>query len=350
MRRFPSSTWLHSLLGLGLSLGLAACSGDDAETSDTNATATTSSTSNGTSSSTTGDTTEDTSSTTDAETTTASTTDSTTTDSTTTDSTTSPTTTDSTTTDSTTTDTTDSGGGVCGNGEIEGGEVCDDGNTKTEIASNGDVPHSYGDSDCLDACDLLAPTCGDGNVDPGEGCDDGNTDGQDACTTSCTVNDGGFDSPCTRDCGGQNCDANDVLDGDIVGCGNVTAPAGTEKVCFESGHVKLLNIIDNKLYFAQGSCMVAAQKCEGAFCPGYVTFGDYDGFNDCPAGTALADRVTESGGVKVSTKVCHKTCESDSDCRWNDHDDFWDQPGQWRCQVTPDSKGVKICADAQNQG
>ena len=164
------------------------------------------------------------------------------------------------------------------------------------------------------------------------------------------MNDGGFDSPCTRDCGGQNCDANDVLDGDIVGCGNVTAPAGTEKVCFESGHVKLLNIIDNKLYFAQGSCMVAAQKCEGAFCPGYVTFGDYDGFNDCPAGTALADRVTESGGVKVSTKVCHKTCESDSDCRWNDHDDFWDQPGQWRCQVTPDSKGVKICADAQNQG
>ena len=343
MRRISSSTWLFASL---LGLGLIACSGDD------QGTATTESSSDGSTSSTSASTTDDsTSGSTSAatsETTSASGTTSTTgptTDATTTDATT---TTDGTTGDPTTT--TDSGGGACGDGQVDGGEVCDDGNTKTEIPSNGDVPHSYGDSDCLDACDLLAPTCGDGNVDPGEGCDDGNTDGQDACTTSCTVNDGGFDSPCTRDCGGQNCDANDVLDGDIVGCGNVTAPAGTEKVCFESGHVKLLNIIDNKLYFAQGSCMVAAQKCEGAFCPGYVTFGDYDGFNDCPAGTALADRVTESGGVKVSTKVCHKTCESDSDCRWNDHDDFWDQPGQWRCQVTPDSKGVKICADAQNQG
>ncbi|MEZ4382752.1 MAG: hypothetical protein R3A79_15555 [Nannocystaceae bacterium] len=345
MRRLSSSTWLLSLLGLGLSLGLAACSGDDTGTSDTNASATTSSTSNDTSSSTTGETTDD-SSTTASETTTESTTASTT-DATTTDATTTTSTTD--TTDATTTDTTtDSGGGACGDGVVDGNEVCDDGNTKTEPPGNGDVPHSYGDGDCLDACDLLAPTCGDGNVDPGEECDDGNTNGQDDCSTSCTTNDGGFDSPCTRDCGNNDCSANDVLEGTIVGCENVTAPAGTEKVCFESGNVKLLNIIDRKLYFAQGSCMVAAQKCEGAFCPGYVTFGDYDGFNDCPAGTSLADRVTDEGGVKVSTKVCHKTCESDSDCRWNDHDDYWGAPGQWRCQVTPDSNGAKICADAQN--
>jgi len=257
-----------------------------------------------------------------------------------------PTMTDPTTTTDPTTDS-DTGDGVCGDGEIEGDEVCDDGNTKTEPPSNGEPPHSYGDDDCLDACDLLASTCGDGVVDPGEECDDGNDDSQDDCTTSCTINDGGFDSPCVRDCGGA-CDANDVLAGKIVGCGNVTAPAGTEKVCYDSGHVKLLNIIDRKIYFAEGSCMVAAQKCEGVFCPGYVTFGDYDAFNDCPAGTAIADRITDEGGVKVSTKVCHKTCESDSDCRWNGHDNFWEKPGQFRCQVTPDSNNVKICADAQN--
>ncbi len=338
MRRF--SFFASSLaLCLGLGTGLAGCSGDDSATTETTMAGSTStdptSTSEGTS--TTEGTTEDTS-TTAAET--DPTTDPTMTDPTMTDPTTS--TTDPTTT-STTTD-----GAVCGDGEISGNEVCDDSNTKTEPPSDENVPHGYGDADCLDACDLLAPTCGDGVVDLGEDCDDGNTDSQDGCSTSCTVNDGGFDAPCTRDCGGNTCDANDVLDGTIVGCGNVTAPAGTEKVCYDSGHIKLLNIIDRKIYFAEGSCMVAAQKCEGAFCPGFVTFGDYDGFSECPVGTALADRVTDEGGVKVSTKVCHKMCESDSDCRWNAHDEFWTKPGQYRCQATPDSAGVKICADAQN--
>ena len=241
MRRFTSSTTWLAVSSLGLWISLAGCSGDDSGGTETTTSASTNPTS------TTNPTTTDTTSTTDPTATTTSesssttgSTDPTTTDPTTTGSTTT-TTTDPTTTDPTTTDS-ETGDGVCGDGEIEGGEVCDDGNTKTEAPSNGDVPHGYGDADCLDACDLLAPTCGDGTVDPGEECDDGNNDSQDDCTTSCTINDGGFDSPCVRDCGGDTCDANDVLDGNIVGCGNVTAPAGTEKVCFDSGNVKLLNV------------------------------------------------------------------------------------------------------------
>lgn len=63
--------------------------------------------------------------------------------------------------------------GVCGNGILETGEVCDDGNT-----SNTDS--------CLNTCRLAV--CGDGYVRSGvEGCDDGNTVSGDGCSATCTV-------------------------------------------------------------------------------------------------------------------------------------------------------------------
>ncbi|MEM7158330.1 MAG: FG-GAP-like repeat-containing protein [Myxococcota bacterium] len=60
----------------------------------------------------------------------------------------------------------------CGNGILEVGEECDDGNL---------VDGDGCESDCR-------PTlCGNGVLDPGEECDDGNLDGDDACTAVCTV-------------------------------------------------------------------------------------------------------------------------------------------------------------------
>ncbi|MEY3015334.1 MAG: hypothetical protein RIT45_4069, partial [Pseudomonadota bacterium] len=55
----------------------------------------------------------------------------------------------------------------CGNGEVEDGEQCDDGNKN--------------DNDgCLNTCRVA--TCGDGKVQEGkEACDDGNTDDDDEC-------------------------------------------------------------------------------------------------------------------------------------------------------------------------
>jgi cysteine-rich repeat protein len=64
-------------------------------------------------------------------------------------------------------------GSSCGNGELDDGEACDDGNT------------SSGDG-CRSDCSKLE-MCGDSVVDQGEGCDDGNTnpsDGCDACRPS----------------------------------------------------------------------------------------------------------------------------------------------------------------------
>lgn len=69
---------------------------------------------------------------------------------------------------------------ICGNGVVETGEQCDDGNPSAG-----------------DGCDACAfENCGDGVVDPGEPCDDGNQDDTDDCTRACqlTACQGPFDS------------------------------------------------------------------------------------------------------------------------------------------------------------
>jgi cysteine-rich repeat protein len=60
----------------------------------------------------------------------------------------------------------------CGNGIVEPGEECDDGNV---IDGDG----------CSSICTL--PRCGNGIVEPGEECDDGNTTEGDGCSNSCTL-------------------------------------------------------------------------------------------------------------------------------------------------------------------
>lgn len=68
------------------------------------------------------------------------------------------------------------GQNICGNGTIEGTEVCDDGNL-----ADGDG--------CESSCTFTPgmAACGDGNVDPGEACDDGNVTDGDGCEASCVL-------------------------------------------------------------------------------------------------------------------------------------------------------------------
>jgi cysteine-rich repeat protein len=65
---------------------------------------------------------------------------------------------------------------ACGNGYIEPGEECDDGE------GNGFEPGA-----CRPDC--TPPVCGDGIVDPSEGCDDGNLTTGDGCEVTCLVTD-----------------------------------------------------------------------------------------------------------------------------------------------------------------
>ena len=105
---------------------------------------------------------------------------------------------------------------VCGDGRLDAGEVCDDGNF-----ANGDS--------CTIACSLAE--CGNGIVEPGEECDDGNPTNGDGCSNTCA----------RQACGngtleaGEECDDGNLVNGDgcspncwIQDCGNAIVESGEE--------------------------------------------------------------------------------------------------------------------------
>ena len=108
--------------------------------------------------------------------------------------------------------TTDGGGtppGICGDGTVDAGEACDDGNT---IDGDG----------CSATCTTEA-VCGDGNVDSGEECDGGPGCGADCKFTEVCGNDtiDGTDVCDGTDLGGKNCTnyiTNSAFTGGTLGC------------------------------------------------------------------------------------------------------------------------------------
>ncbi len=82
---------------------------------------------------------------------------------------------------------------LCGNGNIDSGEECDDGNT-------------YNGDGCTAEC-KIEPICGDGNIDPGEECDDGNNTDGDGCSATCTIE---------ASCGNGIIDSGETCDGSAL--------------------------------------------------------------------------------------------------------------------------------------
>ena len=105
----------------------------------------------------------------------------------------------------------------CGNGRLDAGEVCDDGN---RIDGDG----------CDSNCTVTA--CGNGIVTDGEACDDGNLLDTDACTSACVLNVCG-DGLTNVDL--EECDDGNAVNGDgcdknckVTGCGNGIVTSGEE--------------------------------------------------------------------------------------------------------------------------
>ena len=75
---------------------------------------------------------------------------------------------------------------LCGNGRVEGGEQCDDGNL---LAGDGCTTTCLIEPGfrCMGAPSACASVCGDGIRSFNEFCDDGNTRAGDGCSATCTV-------------------------------------------------------------------------------------------------------------------------------------------------------------------
>ncbi len=150
---------------------------------------------------------------------------------------------------------------LCGNGDIDEGETCDDGdtldgdgcssqcqeepfhecgNTILEFSEQCDDGNTANGDGCDDECSLDRPElCGNSAINPGETCDDGNHIAADGCGPTCQLEppcDGDEDCPfpflcqndfCALQCGndqfqpdlGEQCDDGNLINGD--GCSDV---------------------------------------------------------------------------------------------------------------------------------
>ena len=138
----------------------------------------------------------------------------------------------------------------CGNGVIEPGETCDDGNTINE-------------DNCTNTCEN--PECGDSitwNLESGtEECDDGNIFNSDDCTRACENARCGDDIVWHSGSGTETCDDGDALNGTPFNC-NATCTGTTEPVC-SNGVIEPGETCDDGNTLNIDSC---TDVCEDAEC------------------------------------------------------------------------------------
>jgi cysteine-rich repeat protein len=184
---------------------------------------------------------------------------------------------------------------TCGDGWLDDGEVCDDGNrssgdgcsidcVSTETCGNGYVDAALGeacDDENLAAGDGCQPTCqlarcGDGFIDPVEECDDGAANSNDAnaaCRTNCQA----------RRCGDGIVDASEVCDdGDQVSGDGCSFDCASNETC-GNGEID---------FFAGETCDDAANHV------------GHDGCTDaCAAETALWGELVTTLTAQLRTQM-----------------------------------------------
>lgn len=107
---------------------------------------------------------------------------------------------------------------VCGDGFTQAGEECD----------QGDQNWDHLPDKCRTSC--KNPSCGDGTQDTGEECDDGNTANDDGCSSSCK------NEPPDPDCGNGKIDGNEECDdGNQIDDDACTNACRESKTCLRCG-------------------------------------------------------------------------------------------------------------------
>jgi cysteine-rich repeat protein len=181
---------------------------------------------------------------------------------------------------------TDTDSAVCGDGVVDGGEQCDDGE------SNGTE-----ESTCNDDCTLKDAVCGNGVEEVGEECDDGNNDDGDGCAADCTIEmtnvcgDGmiGDDEECDdgNDVPADGCE-NDCTTSAPGECGN--GEQEWDELCDDGNDVNGDGCEDNCTPTPEPACQMPEDyvSCDGALNKG-------DALAPFQAlGLACSDKVNES--------------------------------------------------------
>lgn len=167
---------------------------------------------------------------------------------------------------------------ACGNGTVDPGETCDDGNT-------------VGGDGCPADCTL--PVCGDGLVEEAETCDDGNTTGGDACPADCTLpicGDGVTEAP-------ETCDDGNTVDGDACPADCTLAVCGDGK-------------LESPETCEPPNTPTCDAQCQTAEAPPVCGDGEVTGNEQCEPPSQENCGLDCSG---VSTAAC-LTCENGNDC------------------------------------
>jgi cysteine-rich repeat protein len=212
--------------------------------------------------------------------------------------------------------------GSCGNGIVESGEQCDDGNANAgdgcapdctlepsaEICDDRADNDSDGLTDCADpdCADDAFCLCGNGVVEGNEECDDGNNTDGDGCASDCTV----------ESVGPEICDNNidDDMDG-VIDC--LDPDCSNDPACSSQcgdGVVDAGEACDDGNRDNTDGCPddpAAGGTCQPAACgDGHI----YDGIEECD--TANLGGVTcQDLGYNGGTLTCLSTCLYDtSDC------------------------------------
>ena len=222
----------------------------------------------------------------------------------------------------------------CGDGAINGGDVCDDSNMTA-----GDGCSATCTVEAGFACNTASPTvctatCGDGMRVGAEaaanGCDDGNTAASDGCSATCGVEAGfsctGAPSVCMTGCGdgivagAETCDDGNTADGDgcAMSCASETgyvcmgAPSTCAATCGDGLRAVGRETCDDMNVVNMDGCSSTCATepgytCTGTTCTATCGDGMTVGTETCDDGNAVTEACVYG---TTSCTVCNATCQS----------------------------------------
>ena len=215
---------------------------------------------------------------------------------------------------------------VCGNGVVEPGEACDDGNLdNTDACTNACTLPACGDTfvqpgageqcdppngtTCSATCQNIPLTCGNGIVQPGEACDDGNLDNTDACTNACalpacgdTFVQPGAGEQCDPPDGGVTCDAACQIVAPVCGNGIVQPGEQCDDGNLHSGDGCSATCVIEPACLPLGRIIVFVGSAYGGIFNIFVNGNDWadaDNCSDIIYGNDFANNINGGGGNDV---------------------------------------------------